>query len=223
MRRLIFPVVLGFAGCGVLVWLGMWQLDRLAWKEGILADIETRIAGTPVAIPQSPDAEIDRYLPVTAEARVTDVPLRVLMSTRNEGAGFRIIAPVESGGRALLADLGFVRDEIAAFDLPQSGFTITGNLHWPDEVDRWTPDPDGELWFARDVPAMAAALGTEPVLIVARQIDGADLIPRPLPVGTEGIRNDHLEYAITWFGLAIVWAIMSAGLILRTIRWKGEA
>ncbi len=221
--RLIFPVLLGFAGCGVLLWLGFWQVERLAWKEGILAEIEGRIGGAPVAVPETPDPGADRYLPVAIDARVTGEPLRVLMSTRDEGAGFRIIAPVESGGRALLADLGFVRDEIPAFDLPETPLRITGNLHWPDEVDRWTPEPDGELWFARDVPAMAEALGTEPVLIVARRIDGADLVPRPLPVGTEGIRNDHLEYAITWFGLALVWAIMSGALILRTIRRKGEA
>jgi surfeit locus 1 family protein len=95
--------------------------------------------------------------------------------------------------------------------------TITGTLHWPNESDSFTPAPDTarNIWFARDVPAMARALGTGPVMVVARSDTGDGIMP--VPVDTAGIPNDHLNYALTWFGLAVVWAGMT-GLLLWRIR-----
>jgi surfeit locus 1 family protein len=65
--------------------------------------------------------------------------------------------------------------------------TVTGNLHWPEEVDGFTPEPDlaRNIWYARDVDALAAHLGTEPVLIVARDLSVSDDPVTPLPVDTE--------------------------------------
>ncbi|MDO7729992.1 MAG: SURF1 family protein, partial [Loktanella sp.] len=51
MRRILFPLILGIGGVAVLVWLGLWQLERLAWKEAILADINTRLMSDPVPVP----------------------------------------------------------------------------------------------------------------------------------------------------------------------------
>ena len=100
---------------------------------------------------------------------------------------------------------------------PEAALAVTGNLHWPDEVDSFTPDPDFEagLVFARDVPVLAEALGTEPILIVARDVSGTDLRATPMPVTSAGIPNNHLGYAVQWFGLALVWAGMTAFLIWR--------
>jgi surfeit locus 1 family protein len=141
----------------------------------------------------------------------------VLTSLKNEGPGYRVIAAMTSGDRRVLVDLGFVPEE--AKDLPRMAerVTVTGNLMWPRETDSWTPAPDeGQgIWFARDVDEMSERLGTEPVMIVARSIEGADLGTIPVPVDTSGVPNDHYEYAITWFGLALVWAVMSLLLIVR--------
>ena len=89
--------------------------------------------------------------------------------------------------------------------------TVNGNLDWPYEADRFTPGPDQgrRLWFARDVPSMAAALGAEPILIVARDVAGDAQGIVPVPVSTSGIPNNHREYAVTWFSLAAVWAGMT--------------
>ena len=65
---------------------------------------------------------------------------------------------------------------------------------------------------------MAAALGTEPVLVVAREISGFATDTTPLPIDTSGIPNDHLQYAITWFALALIWAGMTVTLVLRISR-----
>ncbi|MDJ0826082.1 MAG: SURF1 family protein [Rhodobacter sp.] len=216
MTRLLLPLLFGLAGCAVLISLGVWQVQRLAWKEGVLSDIEARIAADPVTLPTAPEPDRDKYLPVAATGAVS-AGLRVLVSVKRRGAGYRMIDVFETGGRRVLLDRGFLDLETHSDFGTEAEVSVTGNLHWPDEVDRWTPEPDlaKGLWFARDVPAMAAALGTEPVLIVARTIAPNPFAADPLPVGTEGIPNDHLEYAITWFSLAIVWAGMTGFLLWR--------
>jgi surfeit locus 1 family protein len=126
-----------------------------------------------------------------------------------------VIGVLQTDGRRVMADLGFVG--LDAKDTPRIAGTITlrGHLHWPDEVDSWTPAPEADLWFGRDVPAMAAALGTEPVLIVVARMSPPVPGVTPLPIDTSDIPNDHLGYAITWFSLAFVWAIMSGFFIIR--------
>lgn len=216
MRRLIFPLLLGVLGVVVLLGLGTWQLQRLAWKEGILNQIDSRIAAAPVALPAAPDSVEDRYLPVMVAGDATGEELHVL--TSGDGAGYRVIAAFETeDARRIMIDLGFAELDAKNTVRAADGLRVTGNLHWPEEVDGWTPTPDlgANIWFARDVPAMAQALNAEPVLVVARQIDGAAFDVNPLPINTASITNDHLNYAITWFLLAIVWAAMSGFLIYR--------
>lgn len=221
LRKIFFPLLLGLAGFAVLVALGVWQVQRLQWKTGILDQIDARITAAPVALPDNPDPATDAYLPVTATGRITGTPLSVLVSTKADGAGYRIITAFQTtDGRRILADLGFLGLDARATPLPTDDITITGNLLWPDEVDNWTPAPDPSgIWFARDAPAMAQALDTEPLLLVARAISPASPTV-PMPVGTEGIPNDHLGYAITWFLLAGFWVAMTGLLIFRTLRPK---
>ena len=204
----------------MLVSLGTWQVQRLAWKEAVLADIETRIAAEPVAIPAAPDPVEDRFLPVTAEGAYVQGELHVLASVKRVGPGYRIIAPFETDGRRIMVDRGFISTEAKAATRPLGAAVIEGNLHWPDEIDGFTPEPDvaGNIWFARDVPAMAEALGTEPLLVVLRNAPTGEGYPSPLPVDTAGIPNDHLEYALTWFSLAIIWVVMTGAFLWRQRR-----
>lgn len=217
MRRLIFPLVFGLAGAAILIWLGTWQVQRLSWKKNVLSDIEARIAANPVALPTRPDPKVDQYLPVVAQGKIIAPSLKVLVSQKNIGAGYRIISVYETAGRRVLLDRGFVRVGKEHFDRPSGMVTIKGNLLWPDEIDGYTPEPDlgKNLWFARDIPAIAQKFDTEEILIVAREIDIPDKAITPLPVSITGIPNDHLNYAITWYSLAIVWLAMSGYLIWR--------
>ena len=223
MERVVVPLIFGVLGVAALASLGLWQLQRLAWKEGVLAGIEARIGDAPMAMPAVPDAVADRYLPVEVSGRTTGEALYVLVSTKERGAGYRIISGFETGdGRRVLLDEGFV--PVAGVDTrtapAPAEMRVVGNLHWPDEVDGFTPDPDlnAGLVFARDVEVLARALGTEPVLIVARNVIGPPLRATPFPVTTAGIPNNHLGYAVQWFGLALVWAGMTAFLIWRITR-----
>jgi surfeit locus 1 family protein len=221
-RKLIGPVVFGIGGVAVLLALGFWQVRRLEWKEAYLAAIEARIEEEAVALPANPEQGTDQYRPVIVTGKFSDSGLRVLSSRKQIGPGHRLIARFDTGDRAILVDRGFLRNADAAPDLPVEEVTLTGNLMWPDETDSFTPEPDiaGGLWFARDVPAMAAELGTEPVLLVVKV---ASYDPAPVlyaPVTTDGIPNDHRSYAITWFSLAAIWLAMTAYLFYRTLRAK---
>jgi surfeit locus 1 family protein len=119
-----------------------------------------------------------------------------------------------------MVDRGFLPVAQRAVDRPAAGATVTGNLHWPDEVDSFTPDPDpaDRLWFARDVPTLAGVLDTEPVLVVLRETSEPAPFATPFPVDTSGIPNDHLEYAVTWFSLAAVWFGMTLYFVWRMRR-----
>ena len=218
-RRMILPLLFGLLGCAILIALGSWQLQRLAWKQGILAQISARLTDTPVALPALPDPAGDKYLPVRVTGRFTGSEIDVLASLKEVGAGYRVIAAFRTDdGRMILIDRGFLPEDQRARPRLATTAAIVGTLHWPDETDSFTPPPDAarEIWFARDVPAMAAKLQTEPVLIVAREATGDGITP--LPVDTQGIPNNHLNYALTWFSLAAVWAGMTLLLLWRIRR-----
>lgn len=215
-RRVLFVLVVGAAGLALLLALGAWQLRRLAWKEGILAGIAARMDAPLAALPEAPEEGRDEYRLLTVSGEIGPGEIRVLASRRDSGPGVLVIAPlVLADGRRILLERGFVPEARAGETRAGGPVTVTGNLLWPDDRTSWTPAPDRarNLWFARDVAAMAGALGTEPVLLVARTPTGEGILPVPVSVS---IPNDHLEYALTWFGLAAVWAGMLVLWLRRT-------
>lgn len=223
MKRLILPLVFGIVGTAILVSLGNWQVRRMAEKEAFLADIDARIGDLPVAIPAAPDADAHRMLAVQATGTFTADELHFLVSVKKVGAGYRIVSAFETeDGRRIMVDRGFVPIPKKNAARYVGSSTVTGNLHWPDERDSYTPDNDltGNIWFAREVPLMAEALKTEPILLIAREVSEKDTGVTPLPLDSSGIPNDHLEYVVTWYGLAIVWVAMTLYYLRRTRKTK---
>jgi len=221
MRRFWFIVFIGFAGTACLLYLGKWQIDRLYWKLDVLKKIDQKIAAAPVLLPAEPSESVHKYLSVEISGQFLQESIRVLASKKRYGAGYRIIHVFRTNGRRLLVDLGFVGLE-TDYDIDlSSDISLVGNLHWPDEVDNFTPEPDLEnnIWFARDVERVASALQTEPILIILKDSTLKDKNIKPMPIDTTHIPNDHLQYAITWFSLAIIWALMSC-LFVWTTRQK---
>lgn len=219
--RILTTLILALLGAAILVSLGIWQLQRHQWKQAVLAEIETRIAAAPAALPAAPDPQTHRYRPVTVAGMILPQEIRVQASRKFVGAGYRIIAAFETeAGRRILIDRGFIAQDAAGAARPGGAAEITGNMQWPDEVDVFTPPPDREsgLWFARDVPALAEALGTEPVLIVVRHSTRPSPGLAPLPLDSAGIPNNHLGYAVQWFLMATAWVAM-AGAFLRG-QWR---
>lgn len=221
MKRVLFAVF-SIAGTAVLGWLGNWQLDRLAWKQTVLEQIDQRIAAPAVPVPLTPVPSEDTYLPVFAEGRFGQEYIRVLVSQKRIGAGYRVISAFKTEGRRILVDRGFIDLSNSSDIQADQAVVVQGNLHWPDEVDGFTPAPDLEknIWFARDVRALSEALQTQPILIVASQISPPDQNIKPLEIDSSAIPNDHLQYAVTWFSLAAIWIMMSGAFLWRSRKKK---
>lgn len=220
IKRLIAPFIIGITGVAVLLALGVWQVQRLGWKTGVLAEIEARMDGGAKPLPVDPTEANDKYRPVIVTGDFTGEELHVLVSLKHHGPGYRIIAVFETGQRRVMVDRGFVAEADKNKTRAPVFARIIGNLHWPDEVDGFTPMPDLEknIWFARDVVAMAEALETEPTLVILRAVNPDTQGITPLPLDTTTIPNDHLQYAVTWFALAAVWAGMAAYWVWRIRR-----
>jgi len=219
LRKIFFPILFGIAGCAVLIALGTWQVQRLAWKEDILANIDARLAQAPTAIDLTMTEDADEYRRVTVSGTPTGEELHVLVSGTAAGTGYRVVSKfVTDAGDAILIDQGLLALDNKDAPVLTEPKDVTGTILWPDDKNSSTPDPDlsKNIWFARNVPDMAAHLDTAPIMVVVTQATPPDPRITPLPITSANIKNDHLEYAITWFLLAIVWAIMSLYLIFRT-------
>jgi surfeit locus 1 family protein len=235
---MILPAVFGIVGVAILLWLGFWQLDRLEWKEGRIAAIAAKMAAGPDPLVKhfkstAPIAE-QNYTRVTFEGVMTEKEAHVLTSLKytgpgsQSGPGYRILKEVVWSGKNFLLDLGFVPEEQKNDVRPVGPVRVIGNVLYPDDYDAsFTPDPDLEknIWFARYLPMMGQELSVIPYLVVVERAevmkDGAwvafdDVTPLPVSVN---IPNDHREYAITWFSLALVWFGMTCYLLWR-IRQK---
>ena len=218
-RRLIAPLIFGVCGVAILIALGAWQLRRLEWKEGVLAGIAARMAADPGPVPDAPSEVAHEYLRVRVEGALQPGELHVYTSSPPRGVGYRVVAPMAlDDGRRILIDRGFVPIDAKDALRPVGPLSVEGVLLWPNETDGFTSAPDREknIWFARDTPLMAEALETEPILVVVSASDDP-AAPTPLPVGVN-IPNDHLGYAVTWFSLAAVWALMTGYLLWRIKR-----
>lgn len=217
-RNMLLPLIFGLLGTAILCALGTWQLKRLTWKTEVLAAIDAKILSEAVDIPLSPTEEKDQFLPVTVSGMIGPEELTFLASVQKIGPGYRIVSAFAlEDGRRVMLDRGFVAISAKDASRPAVHAKITGNLHWPDEISDSTPPPDlkANIWFGRDIPEMAKVLKTEPVLLVQRSSSEENLVTTPFPVDSAGIPNKHLEYVVTWFGLAIVWFGMTAFLLWR--------
>lgn len=219
--RAHFPVGLTLAtvvGLAILVALGMWQVHRLTWKEALLDRIARLETAAPVPLAKALDgaaspADLDMVRVRADCPGLSRAAYVELFGLKDGTAGRRLISacPVTSSRYgSVLVDRGFIPEEVSARpgpEGPQGPIAVTGVLRVPDSRSIFTPkpDPEGRLWFNRDIPAMASMLGASrpaPVMLMAETASNPEfsaLSPAPIPAA---ISNRHLEYALTWFGLA---------------------
>lgn len=220
---LIGPAIAAGAVFIILVALGAWQLQRLAWKEEVIANIGARIHQ--LAVPLPPPAQWAALQPddydyrhVRAKGRYLPGEILIFRSSapaaadRAVGPGYQAMAPFAlADGGTVLVNRGFAplawRDKPDIRTPPPQGVVeISGLMRPPEERNSFTPadEPGKGLWYTRDPAAMAAALKLENPAPFALDLD-ADPSAKGWPHGgaTElNIPNNHLSYAWTWFGLA---------------------
>jgi surfeit locus 1 family protein len=218
LRALAAPAAATAVGVAILCGLGFWQLQRLAWKEGLIAAVEARASAPPVDIP--PPAEWSRLVPADYEYRHVSVMgtydyadqalvFRALSDPRGAygGPGYLVVTPLKlASGESVLVNRGFVpeaRKQAAALG-PTTRTLVTGLMRSSEPRTWFTPsdDPARGAWFTRDVEAIAAAMKLGPHAPFSIDADAGP----PLPEGGETILsfpNNHLSYAFTWFGMAV--------------------
>ena len=214
-----FPIGLTIAsviGIAILIGLGVWQVQRLHWKEALLAKIAKLEASAPIPVTQALSGGVASddldFVRVTATCpNIETTPYLKLYAPR-EVAGFRLITPCALTGapyRTILVDRGFVAQEQVQAVKPGRTLDqpIVGVLRKGDVRNFLTPEntPAQGLWYWRDVPAMAASLGVSnaaPTFLMLEKPAPQGFGPTPAPIPAD-IPNNHLQYALTWFGLAL--------------------
>jgi surfeit locus 1 family protein len=206
-------LALAFAGIG----LGIWQVQRRAWKHDLIEAVETRSTAASVAAP-GPDAwgkvtqARDAYRRVTVSGRFLHDRETLVQAVTDLGGGYWVLTPLQADRFTVLVNRGFVpsnrRDPASrsAGNVP-GAVTITGLLRItePDGGFLRTNDVSADKWYSRDVTAIASARGlgrTAPYFIDADATTNAG----GYPVGGLTVvrfSDNHLVYALTWFALAI--------------------
>ena len=226
-ERIRFPWVLTVATAlcmVVLIALGVWQVQRLAWKEGLI-DASDAAAGKPAAplaavLAEGGDTEFRKVL-VDCPGLETAAFVE-LRTIHEDGPGLRLVSACRTAGRTWLVDRGFVletisaRPPVRASDAPT---TIAAEIRTAPPPGPMTPPRDGRIFYGRDNVAMARVLGVEGPIeartlyaLTSSNPGWQALKPSAPPVA---FSNNHLGYAMTWFGLAGALAVIYVAMLRR--------
>jgi surfeit locus 1 family protein len=216
-RFALLPLIVVVIGVVILLGLGVWQVQRLQWKTRLLARIAALQTAPPeplgVVLNRIPDhVDVDFTHVVFTCPTLQQTPFQRIYSVTDEGVGDRIVTacPLPPGGlyRSILVDRGYVSSDDVGKLTPGSlvDGPIVGVLRQGSGPNALTPKHQGGgEWFSRDAPRIAAALSAPdpaPVFVMVQSPEPRGFGPTPMPIPAD-IPNNHLGYAITWFGLAV--------------------
>ena len=216
-RRAAFAASALIAALGFAA-LGVWQIERRAWKHELVAQVDARIHAMPVAAPgpgkwDAVSAKTDAYRRVTATGVFRHDRETLVQAVTGRGAGYWVLTPLETPGFALLVNRGFVPGERRGARTRSAGnvagrVTVTGLLRVTEPGGAFlrSNDPAADRWFSRDVAAIAKARG---IGGIAPYFVDADASPNSggYPVGGLTVvrfPDNHLVYALTWFALCVL-------------------
>lgn len=231
-KSLFWPTVITFSGLLILLALGTWQMQRLAWKNGLNDTVRARTTADAVPLPaaaewQGLDLDTWEYRPVTTRGRFDherEVHVFTQISAprgRFNGPGYWVITPfVVEGGGIVMVNRGFVparfKEAATRMQGQVTGLqSVVGLFRKPDRQAFFVPDNnyDDNLWYFRDIGAMARASGAKAqgqtfasFILDDKGDPGGEGAPGGLPQAGEtrlAFKNDHLQYAITWYALAL--------------------
>lgn len=211
-----FPIVLtilAVALLGVLLALGVWQVQRMQWKEGLMDGAEAAAGLPPLPLAEALKVDIPEFRRVILTCRgLGAAPYVELQSIENSDAGVRLVSACRPEGmeETLLVDRGFVPADISARPTENADDTmpvvITGVLRRAPAPSALTPPPAQGRFYGRDAEAMARALKVEgpisPFTVFATTSTNPDWAALKPSAPPAAFTNNHLGYALTWFGLA---------------------
>ena len=222
LRPLFWPTLISLPIFIFTLGLGVWQMERREWKRDILDRIAVNQAAAPM-----PLGELVKGDPLRREyGRVTlsgiflhDKEFPLGARSRKNEVGIQVVTPLKTDdGKIVLFDRGWVPSEKKEPEKRAAGqiagqVELTGIVRRAQVQRQFSPDnvPDKNVWFHVDVPLMRKMAGGTPDPAFDMFFLEADAKPNPggLPIGGQtrlDIPNDHLQYAITWFGIALAMA-----------------
>lgn len=224
-RRFVVPVLCTLVMLVILLGLGTWQVYRLHWKQAILAQITTAEAAPAVPLAQNP-APFTK-VSVTGRFRY-DLASRFGSEVRDTRAGptigFQQIVPLErAGAPTVLVDRGWVpQPNTAPLENPGGEVTVTGYIR-TRETARWfsaSDDVVARQFYTLDPQAIAAVLGvTDPAPFTMVALGPASAETYPAPAQTlPRPPNNHLSYAVTWYGLALALLVIFGSWVRKVLR-----
>lgn len=214
----LWPVALATViGLAILVTLGVWQVKRLAWKEALLEQLAANASAQPVDLAtiesRAAAGQDVEFMRVSFKAAFKHDAWKKMIATYQGGQGWTIIAPaVTTDGYAVMIDRGRLPGQrLEHFDQPEGELQMTGVIRRHDGGQgMFDPvnDPKANLWYWWDVKGMLAASnmpdGLKPFPYVVQLLPGTVNVEFPEPEEPKAnLANNHLGYAITWFGLAL--------------------
>ena len=224
---LLVPALFTLFGLVLLIGLGVWQLERKAWKEALIDSITRRMDSAPEPLPPPDrwaglDAAHDEFTRVTFRGTFENDQEALVFAGASafrpdaSGTGYWVFTPARlADGARVVVNRGFVPEAnkdaaTRAAGLVNGPIDIVGVLRWPEPGSWFTPagEPARNLWFARDQLAIAAAKGwrnVAPFYVEQEAPAPPGGLPQPGKI-TVNLPNNHLQYAITWFSLAVVLA-----------------
>ncbi|MFY0399158.1 MULTISPECIES: SURF1 family protein [Brevundimonas] len=226
-----FPIVLtvvAVLALALLLTLGVWQAQRLQWKLDLIARSEAAARQAPVPLESVLALEDPEFRQAIVTCRgLNTAPFVELQSIDDGDAGVRLISacPVEGRGIVLI-DRGFVPDEVSDRPAVRADaampVVIAGVVRRAPEPNALTPPPSGKLFYGRDRTAMAQALGVtgpvSPYTVYATTSANPELTALRPVAPPAAFSNNHLGYALTWFGLAAVLVGFYAAVMVRRYR-----
>ncbi len=231
-RRPGFPwllTILLIPALGLLIGLGVWQTQRLAWKTDLIDSAEAAAAQPPALLADvlaAPDPEFRKAL-VLCRGLPT-APFVELRSIHDGAPGFRLISACAPEGtdRTFLVDRGFVPETVA--DRPRVGastlpLSLTVELRRTPTQGGMTPAPEGRVFYGRDNAAMAQALGAaapSEFTLFALVSPNPEIEALTASAPPAAFSNNHLGYALTWFGLALALVGVYVAVLVRRLRGR---